>query len=72
MVDLKSPGSIPSLKERLEMSEQLDIAESFLWKSVESFLGGWTDSLRSMVFKMLKVGVVDIDILPASVIISKF
>jgi hypothetical protein len=36
-VDLKSSGSIPSLKDKLEMSEQLLMADNFRCMSVDNF-----------------------------------
>ena len=37
MVDLKSSGSMPSLNDKLEMSEQLEMADNFRCMSVDSF-----------------------------------
>ncbi len=46
-VDLKSSGSIPSLKDKLEMSEQLLMADNFRCMSVDSFRP--TEILRFIV-----------------------
>ena len=54
MVDLKSDGSMPSLNERFEISEQFEMADNFLWTSVDSFLPAMppdagSDTLRSIL-----------------------
>ena len=54
MVDLKSDGSMPSLNERLDISEQFEMADNFLWTSVDSFLPAMppdagSDTLRSIL-----------------------
>ena len=52
MVHLKSSGSIPNLYERLDTSEHVLIAESFLCMSMDNFLDD--DTFRSIILVYLK------------------
>lgn len=51
MVVLKSLGFMPSLTEKLETSEQLLMADNFLWASTESFLDVFLDIFQLKVMK---------------------
>jgi hypothetical protein len=50
MVDLKSPGSMPNFKEKLETSEQVLMADSFRCRSVDNL----REVLRNFGASMLK------------------
>ena len=52
MVHLKSSGSIPNLYERLDTSEHVLIADSFLCMSIDNFLDD--DTFRSIIVVYLK------------------